>query len=161
LWDVFHKTRDPNELAQKLQVLAIPSDTKHALWQAKTETVPVPSQVDKVAAALGKLKTLDTDTLEMAEKYPTVSKALVDAAINPPEAPKGPAGKPAAADKGKTAKAPAPLAQPPRVDGMPHLPPIPENHYRILASDRSVHDIPAENLEKARQIDPRLHVMNP
>jgi hypothetical protein len=41
------------------------------------------------------------------------------------------------------------------------LPPIPDGHHRVLASDGSIHDIPAKNIELAVQIDPQLKVLNP
>jgi hypothetical protein len=164
LWDSFHGARDANHLAQILQPLVIPNDTKHKLWQAKQATAPVSSNIEKVSAAIQKLSQLDPVTLDIAEKHPIVSKAFIDAAVKPPEAPKAakePQGASKSAGKGATAQTKTPLVQPPRIDGMPHLPPIPEGQHRILASDGSIHDIPAENLEKARQIDARLHVLNP
>jgi hypothetical protein len=41
------------------------------------------------------------------------------------------------------------------------LPPIPEGHYRLRTSDGAIHDIPAENIGRARAIDPLLIVLNP
>lgn len=162
LWDVFHGSRNPNELAQKLQTMAVPSDTKHALWAAKQMTQPAANPVDKVTEALNRLKQIDPDTLALAEKFPSVTKAFIDAAVKPPEKPAGePAGKSEGGAKGKTAENKPRLVQAPRPDGQPHLPPIPDGHYRVLSSDRGIHDIPAENLEKARAIDPTLHVLNP
>ena len=49
----------------------------------------------------------------------------------------------------------------PRADGKPHLPPIKPSHFRIMASDGGLHDIPKANIERARSIDPLLHVLNP
>ena len=41
------------------------------------------------------------------------------------------------------------------------LPPIPDGHHRVLASDGSLHDIPMANIDKAVAIDPQLKVLNP
>jgi len=166
LWDAFHNSKSPNELAQKLQPLGIPSDTKHKLWAAKQATAPVASPVDKVTEALNRLKQIDPDTLAVAEKFPTVAKAFIDAAVKPAEKAAGeagaPAGKAESAGKGKTAKEEKPrLIQAPRADGQPHLPPIAEGSYRILSSDGGVHDIPQERIQDAKNIDPNLHILNP
>lgn len=166
LFDVFHQTKDPTELARKLQPYAIPDGTKKYLFDAKVMNTPAPDPVSKVKDAVSSLKDMDPNALQLAEKYPNVTKALVDAAIKSIEKPAGaPQDKGKVESKGQQAKAPqqaqesAPM--PPRPDGNPHLPPIPEGHKRILASDGGVHDIPQENMDKARQIDPRLYVMNP
>jgi hypothetical protein len=41
------------------------------------------------------------------------------------------------------------------------LPPIPERHFRILASDGGLHDVPIVNIEIALDLDPDLLVLNP
>lgn len=41
------------------------------------------------------------------------------------------------------------------------LPPILDGHYRVRTSDGALHDIPAGNIERARQIDADLIVLNP
>jgi hypothetical protein len=158
LWDVFHTTKDSNELAQAIQTIAVPDDTKQRLFDAKKKTEVPEHPVAAAIAALAKLKEIDPTTLALAEAHPKVAGALMSAAQKTEKDAAAPAGKPAAAGKG--GKAPA-LAQPPRADGLQHLPSIPEGHYRVQASDGGIHDIPSENIEKARDIDPRLHVLNP
>lgn len=161
LWDTFHNTKDATELAAKLAPLAIPDDTKQQLYSAKQRMAAPPEPVDRATKALNSIANLDPKVLEMAEKYPTVAKTLISVAEKSAEKAQD-EGK--VAGKGKTqpaaAKA-APLAQPPRPDGTEHLPPIPNGHHRVLASDGGLHDIPAENIEQARAIDPTLHVLNP
>ena len=165
LWDVFNKSKDHNELAQHLQdMTAVPDDTKQALFDAKKKAIPPVEPLDKVTAAIARIKQIPPDVLEMAESHPNVLKAITSAATTPEKGAGEPAGAGKPAAKGKTAAAgakPAPLAQPPRPDGLEHLPPIPDGHHRVLASDGGLHDIPAENIEQARAIDPRLHVLNP
>lgn len=165
LWDAFHTTKSAEDLAQHLQPLAIPDDTKQRLFDAKKKSIPpLVDPLDKASAAIQRLAALSPQVLETAETHPNVLKTLAGAATQGEKASTEPAGASKGADKGKMAggsKKPQPLAQPPRPDGLPHLPPIPEGHHRILASDGGIHDIPAENIEKAREIDPTLHVLNP
>ena len=161
LWDVFHSTKDHNELVQKLATIAAPEDTKQRLVKAKQQMSPAPAPVEKATAALQKLTEIDPKVLDLAESHPTIAKAFIAAATK--EAGEG-AGASSAAAKGKTqdgAKKLPPLQQMPRPDGLEHFPPIPDGHYRVLASDGGVHDIPAEHIEDARATDPRLHVLNP
>jgi len=166
LWDTFH-SKSADELVQHLHSLAIPNETKTKLWQAKQAMAPAPpapGPVEKVASAIQKLSQMDPVTLDVAEKHPTLAKMFGDAAVKPPEAPKAakePQGASKSAGKGTAAQTKTPLVQPPRIDGLPHLPPIADDHYRVLASDSSLHDIPKENIEKARAIDPRMHILNP
>jgi len=160
LWDLFHGARDENELATHLKDILVPDDTKKRLYQAKQAATPV-DPIAKTAAVMQQMAKIDPQVLELAESHPNVLKTLTAAAGIGAK----PAGMPQdggkAAGKGKTPADTQPLAQPPRIDGQPHLPPIPDGHRRILASDSSIHDIPEENVEKARRIDPRLHVLNP
>ncbi len=169
LWDAFH-TKNADELAQHLLPLAVPEDFKKRLWDAKqtqaaaaVSAVPV-APAEKTAAAIQRMTQLDPKALELAEAHPNVLKAFTSAAAAAEKGAGESAGASKTSGKGNTpaeAKKPAPLAQPPRPDGLAHLPPIPEGHHRILASDGLVHDIPAENIEKARAKDPLLHVLNP
>jgi hypothetical protein len=161
LWDTFHNTKNATELATKLAPLSIPDDTKQQLYSAKQRAVAPPEPIDRAAKALNSIANIDPKVLEMAEKYPTVAKTLITVAEKSAETAQG-EGKSAGKEKTQpTSKKAAPLAQPTRPDGLQHLPPIPEGHHRVLASDGGVHDIPAENLEQARAIDPTLHVLNP
>jgi hypothetical protein len=168
LWDAFH-TKNADELVQHLQPLVLPEDFKKRLWDAKKNAVAsaAPAEpVEKTAAAIQRMTQLDSHALELAEAHPNVLKAFTSAATAAEKgaggaepsngaktSPKSPAG-------GKDTQS-APLVQPDRPDGLPHLPPIDPAHFRVLASDGGIHDLPKENIEKARAIDPRLHVMNP
>jgi hypothetical protein len=163
LWDAF-QTKNADELTQHLQTLAVPDDFKQRLLDAKVKSIPAADPLDKTTAIMTKMSKIDPQVLDLAENHPNVLKMMVSAA-NPPE--KGPtkaAGEGTSKPKGNTQKQPAepaPLQQPPRTDGSEHLPPIPAGHHRVLASDSSIHDIPAEHLEDARAIDPNMHVLNP
>ena len=164
LWDTFHQSKDPNELAQKLRPIIVPDDLKHKLFQAKQAAAPAVPAVDKVTDVIKRIAQLDPQALQVAEAHPNVLKALTAAATTVEKPASGAAGGASAAGDGKTAsgtKKPAAAALPPRADGQPHMPPIPDGHHRILASDGGIHDIPADKLDQARNIDPNLHVLNP
>ena len=169
LWDTFHQSKDPDELAQKLstiqdsnqQPIIVPDDTKKKLYAAKQTMTPVADPVAKTMDVMKQIAAMDPTVLAAAEAHPNVLKTLTAAAGIGAK----PAGTPQdgskAAGKGKTPADAQPLAQPPRIDGQPHLPPIPDGHRRVLASDSSIHDIPEDRIEDARKLDPRLHVLNP
>jgi hypothetical protein len=148
LWNIFHASKDHNELAQKLQPLAIPNDTKHRLFVAKQATAPVVEPVEKVKAAIRQVAQMSPDTLEAAEKYPNVTKLLATAAQISTEKP---SGEGAAAGKGKQAKKPS-------VE--PDVNPVPPGHALVQTSDRQLHHIPVENIDKAKMIDPDLKVLH-
>ena len=163
LHDAFY-SKNADELAEHLKPMAVPDDFKHKLWTAKQQSAPAVPTVDKVTDAMTKLAQIDPKVLEVAEAHPNVLKAMTSAATTPEKGAQEGAGGAPSAGKGKVsgdAAKPPILAQPPRPDGLEHLPPIPDGHHRVLASDGGIHDIPAENIEQARAIDPRLHVMNP
>ncbi len=168
LWDVFHSSKSADELAQHMQNLkgpdaapiVVPDDTKKRLYQAKQVAAPV-DPIAKTKDIMQQLASIDPQVLEAAESHPNVLKTLTAAAGIGAKPAGEPAGSTKTAGKEKTPDTAQPLAQPPRIDGQPHLPPIPDGHHRVLASDGSLHDIPAENIEKARALDPRLHVLNP
>lgn len=164
LWDIFHGSKDPNELAQKLQSIDASNETKHSLFMAKQASSPAPAPLDKVTDAVQKMANLDPKMMDLVEAHPNLLKAFTTAATTAEK----PAGESAStsstAPKDKTAstapKAPkAPLA--PRADGQPHFPPIPEGHHRILATNGGVYDVPAENIDAVRAKDPNLHILNP
>jgi hypothetical protein len=161
LWDTFHQSKDPNELVQKLTPLAIPDDLKHKLFQAKQTSMPAPPPVDKVTEAVQKMVALDPKVLDVAEAHPNLLKAFTTAATTEPKAPAEPAAASAPAGKGKTASAAPKTPLTPRADGQPHFPPIPDGHHRVLSSNGGVYDVPQENIDKAREADPNLHVLNP
>jgi hypothetical protein len=160
LWDAFH-TKSPEELAQHLMPLAIPDDFKRKLYQAKQQATPPVPILDKTTEAINRVAKIDPAVLELAEAHPNVLRALTAAATAAEKPPAEASGANKPASKGKEAGKTAPLSQPPRIDGLDHMQPIPDGHHRVLGSDGGVWDIPAENLDKAREIDPRLHVLNP
>jgi hypothetical protein len=161
LHDIFHGSKDPNELASKLSSFPVPDDLKHKLWTAKQASTSSAPPVDKVTEAVQRLAAMDPQTLDVAESHPNLLKAFTAAATTEPKAPQEPAAASSPAGKGKTASAAPKIPTEPRLDGQPHFPPIPDGHHRILASDGGVHDIPAEKIDEARKIDPLLHVLNP
>ena len=163
LFDIFHDSKNPEELAQKLQPLLVPDDTKRKLLAAKQTATPVLDPLDKTTAAIKRVSELDATTLDLAEAHPNVLKALTTAAMTPEKAPEA-AGATAGAGKGKTAgaaKSPSAVPQTPRPDGLPHMQPIDPLNFRVMASDGGLHDIPRDRIEEARNLDPRLHVLNP
>lgn len=164
LWDTFHQSKSADELASKLQAIAVPDDLKHRLWTAKQAVTPPPvpaEPVDKVTAAINKMVALPPEVLDKAEQHPNVMKAFTTAATTPAEEPQGAPGASSGKDKGKNASDAQKPALSPRADGQPHFPSIPENHHRVLSSNGGVYDIPAENIEQARTADPNLHILNP
>ena len=100
LWDIFHQSKDPAELTQKLAPLAIPDDTKHKLWEAKQSAAPVAPPVDKVTAAMQRMTSIDPKVLEVAESHPNVLKVLTSAATAPEKEPTAASGASSASDKG-------------------------------------------------------------
>jgi hypothetical protein len=160
LFDIFHSTKDEGELARRLQPLAVPDDFKKQLYDAKQGgAITKGEPLDKVTEAINRMKTIDPQVLAMAEAHPNVLKALTGAAGAAEPTGEGKAGA-KGKGQGKGAKA-TPSIQPPRIDGLENYPPIPEGHHRVRASDGGIHDIPAENIDQAREIDPRLQIMNP
>ena len=160
LWDAFH-SKNADELTQHLATLAVPDDLKHKLWAAKQASAPAAPPVDKVTEAVQRLAAMDPKTLDVAESHPNLLKAFTTAATAEPKAPAAPAGETSAAGKGKTASAAQKPALSPRPDGQPHFPSIPDGHHRVLSTNGGVYDIPAENIDKARETDPNLHILNP
>ena len=167
LFDIFHNSKDPAELVEHLAPLAVPDDLKTQLLDKKKKLVPPVMPIDKVTDVINRMKAIDPAALETAEAHPNVLKALTTAATTPDKTAPVAAGGASAPAGGKPAsgasKAPADptAAFPARPDGLTHLPPIPAGHKRILASDSGIHDIPEDNIQKAFEIDPRLHVLNP
>lgn len=160
LWDAFH-SKSPEELIQHLTPLAVPDDLKKRLIDAKRASVPTSAPVDKITDAVNKIAHLDPQVRQTAEASPNLLKAFTAAATTPEKPAQEAASTTSAAPKGPKTPAASKALQPPRADGQPHFPAIPDGHKRVLASDGGVHDIPEENIEKARVIDPNLHVLNP
>ncbi len=40
-WDMYHGSKDHNDLAQKIQHVEMLNDTRHRLWEVKRLTAPV------------------------------------------------------------------------------------------------------------------------
>ncbi len=174
IWDVFHQSKNPSELADKLQnmphpdqpgqTLVIPDDTKHKLWTAKQASMPAPPPLDKVSEAIQRMVALPPETLDKAEQHPQVLKAFTTAATTPEKPAAEPASTSSTAPKGSTSSAApkAPKTPPaPRPDGQPHFPAIDPTMHRILASNGGVYDVPKDRIDDARKTDPLLHVLNP
>ena len=80
LWEIFHDSPTPDNLARRLQYHDIALDTKHRLFEAKRLTAPAENATDRTVSALKRVARIDPKILETAEKHPTVLKALTDAA---------------------------------------------------------------------------------
>jgi hypothetical protein len=78
LWDLYHATKTPSELARHLQAIPVHPDLKQQLFTAKQKSV---DPIDRVVEVLSQLKQIDPRTLDLAEKSPTVLKALMSAAV--------------------------------------------------------------------------------
>lgn len=147
LWDSFHQSKDPQELTRVLEPYAVPDDTKKRLLAAKQQATPL-STSNPAATAIDALSSIPQQSLDVAESHPNVLKALIEGMKTPEQA-----------GGGETPEVKKP-ALTPRPDGQKHFKPIPDGHYRILASDGGIHDIPVANIDIARRIDPLLHVLN-
>lgn len=148
LHDIFHGSKDPAELAQHLQPLAVPDDTKRKLYEAKKLTIPPMVEV------LNQMAKIDPQALDLAETHPNVLKALT-AANTPEKGASGAAGASTPKSKGNTA---GKASSAPTVK--PDVPPTPSGHALVKASDGGLHHIPAENVDKAKEIDPELQVLH-
>lgn len=175
LHDIFHDSKDANELAQKLQPVVVPDQLKTDLYDAKKRFsivggvpgapgAPVAPAVSKATAALAAMGQLDPRVLELAESHPKTASALISAATKEAPAPQA-ASK--SADEGKPSPSapatpvPAAAPGPAATTAQGGLPPIPAGHHRVMASDGGLHDIPVANIEKAKKIDPKLRILNP
>jgi len=147
LWDAFH-SKNADELTQHLAPLAIPDDTKKRLIYAKQQMTPPPPPANPVQSAVSTMAAMPPEQLDLAEQHPNLLKALVES-LKPAE------------KEDYTEKESAKVPLTPRIDGKPHLPAIKPSHFRIMASDGGLHDLPKANIDRARAIDPLLHVLNP
>ena len=81
IWDAVYSAKSGDDLARSLKSFDIPPHIIAALVVAKrlidTEH-PAPSHADKVKAAMRQMATIDKATLDLAEKYPTVLKHLLN-----------------------------------------------------------------------------------
>jgi len=77
LWDAFHDSRNPEELARALQTIPVPDQVKHQLYDAKKASMPTADPVEKALAIINRIGTLNPKTLELAKKYPKTLSTLV------------------------------------------------------------------------------------
>jgi hypothetical protein len=158
LWDAF-ATKNPEELVQHLQPLAIPEDTKNRLYQAKQASMPAPDPLDKVSQAVSRISQLDPQIRETAEAHPNLLKAFVSAATTPEKGPAVDSGASASKSKGKTASGSKEAAGQAAVP-TPDVPAVPAGHALVKASDGALYHIPHANLEHARSLDKNLSVLH-
>lgn len=83
-WDIYHSSSTPQELVRNLSSLSIPNSTKYALLTAKSVTAPTQSNVEKAANALQEMAKLDSQTLAVADKFPKITKVILDAVRDEP-----------------------------------------------------------------------------
>jgi hypothetical protein len=154
LWDEFHNSKDSAELANKLQPLNVPDELKHKLFVTKDATAPAakPAALDKVTAAINRVKDMDPKILDLAESHPNVLKALT-AAAQQEDKPVGKEPKEPKAPSGPAGKTKEPLVQ-------PDLPPTPAAHALVRTSDGALHHLPAINVAKAKERDPQMQVLH-
>jgi len=72
IWDMYHDSKDANELSQRLQQYATPGDVKYEILRAKKESAP--------RDALVAMSQLEPKLLALAEAHPNVLKALISIA---------------------------------------------------------------------------------
>jgi hypothetical protein len=77
-WDAYHQSKHSNELVTKLAGLNLPDGIKHQLYQAKVDSTPPLTAVDKVFDAINRLGTLDPKVRDIAENHPTLLKSFLD-----------------------------------------------------------------------------------
>jgi hypothetical protein len=77
LHDVYHNSRDPEELARLLQSVPVPDAIKHKLYDAKKQSMPPVDPVEKAIAVVNRIGNLSPKTLELAKKYPKTVSALI------------------------------------------------------------------------------------
>ena len=78
LWQHFHESASADELAQRIAPLNVPPQLKSKLYNAKAESLKPQEPLDKVVAALSRLKDVDQSALDKAESHPAVLKILGD-----------------------------------------------------------------------------------
>jgi hypothetical protein len=155
LWDVFHNSKDHNELVRHLTPAAIPDSLKAQLYEAKKKNAPVVEPLDKVTEAVRRVSQIDPKVLDLAESHPNVLKALTGAATTAAKEAGSTAGASKSAGKGKASKN---EAEAPAVT--PDVPPTPSGHALVKTHDGGLHHIPHQNIEKAKAIDPQLTVLH-
>ena len=164
LWDTFHSSKDPDELARQLQTLAVPDPIKNSLYEAKKAAVPV-TGLSKATEALKLIGSLDPKLLQVAEEHPNVLKSLMTAATAPDKGANVPekgadassgASKPAGKEKTSSDNADASETAPMPSD----IPPTPPGHALLQTSDYALHHVPNENVAKVKLRDPKAQILH-
>lgn len=81
-WDAYATAGDHNELAEKLAPLALPSETKAALFEAKRSEFENQSPLDKTIAAIQKIGEMEPSVLDNAEKNLKSASPAVQTILN-------------------------------------------------------------------------------
>ncbi len=155
LWDIFHGSKDPAELATKLQPLGVPDDVKQSLFEAKTQNAPA---VEPVAKAISVLKTvagLDKDVLDTAESHPNITKALLDLVK-----PEGKGATAAQAGRKEKTEGTQPVETKASAGVQADVPATPSGHGLVRGSNGSLHHIPTKNLGRVKEIDPGASILH-
>ena len=155
LWDIFHGSKSPEELAAKLQPLGVPDDVKQSLFEAKTQNMPAVEPVAKAVSVLKTVAGLDPKILDAAEGHPNVTKALL--ALVKPEEKAATAAQAARKEKpGSTTPAEAEAPAGVQAD----VPATPSGHGLVRGSNGALHHIPTKNLGRVKEIDPGASILH-
>ena len=155
LWDIFHGTKSPDELATKLQPLGVPDDVKQSLFEAKTQNMPAVEPVAKAVSVLKTVAGLDKDVLDTAESHPNITKALLD--LVKPEG-KGATAAQAGRKEKTEGTQPAGAKLPEGVAA--DVPATPSGHGLVRGSNGALHHIPVANLSKVKSVDPGASILH-
>ena len=155
LWDIFHGSKSPEELAAKLQPLGVPDDVKRSLFEAKTQNMPAVEPVAKAVSVLKTVAGLDPKILDAAEGHPNVTKALL-ALVKPEE--KATTAAQAARKEKPGSTTPAEAEAPAGVQA--DVPATPSGHGLVRGSNGALHHIPTKNLGRVKEIDPGASILH-
>ena len=155
LWDLFHGSKNPEDLAAKLQPLGVPDDVKQSLFEAKTQNTPAVEPVAKAVSVLKTVAGLDPKILDAAEGHPNVTKALL-ALVKPEE--KAPPAAQAARKEKPGSTTPAEAEAPAGVQA--DVPATPSGHGLVRGSNGALHHIPTKNLGRVKEVDPGASVLH-
>ena len=79
IWDRYHSAQSSKELAANLQsVPSLPDETRQRLIDAKKLSDSELGPLDKVFDVVNRLGKMDRGLLDLAEKYPTVLRAMLE-----------------------------------------------------------------------------------
>ncbi|MFZ0977889.1 MAG: hypothetical protein WAN23_00685 [Candidatus Acidiferrales bacterium] len=78
LWQHFHESQSADELATRIAPLNVSIQLKSKLYNAKADYLKPTEPIDKIVAALERLKDVDANALEKAEAHPAVLKQITD-----------------------------------------------------------------------------------